>query len=55
VCPADCWNAACYRQRHVVASSFDVLLQPNLDYDAAIKEACRFCEHFLANGPLKEA
>ena len=28
-----------------------MLLNPNRDYDAAVKQVCRFCEHFLVNGP----
>lgn len=33
------------------ARDFGVLLNPNRDYDAAVKQVCRFCEHFLVNGP----
>ena len=50
-CPADCHYAACHRPTHVVCEDFGVLLNPNRDYDAAVKEVCRFCEHFLVNGP----
>lgn len=50
-CPADCHFAACHRPTHVVASDFELLLNPQRDYDAAVKEICRFCEHFLKNGP----
>ncbi len=50
-CPADCHFAACSRSTHVVATDFDLLLNPERDYEAAIKEICRFCEHFLKNGP----
>ena len=50
-CPADCHFAACHRATHVVASDFGLLLNPERDYEAAIKEVCRFCEHFLKNGP----
>lgn len=27
------------------------MLNPDRDYDAAVKEVCRICEHFLNNGP----
>ena len=27
------------------------MLNPERDYDAAVKEVCRFCEHFLVHGP----
>lgn len=50
-CPADCHFAACFRKRHVVCQDFAVLLNPERDYDAAIKEICRFCEYFLKEGP----
>ena len=50
-CPADCHYAACGRPTHVVATDFDLLLNPERDYEAAVKEICRFCEHFLVNGP----
>ena len=50
-CPADCHYAACFRETHVVATDFGVILNPERDYDAAVKEVCRFCEHFLAHVP----
>ena len=50
-CPADCHYAACHRPTHVVCDDFDVLLNPKRDYEAAIKQVCRFCEFFLINGP----
>lgn len=50
-CPADCHFAACTRPRHVVCGDFALLLNPERDYDAAVKEICRFCEHFLTKGP----
>ena len=50
-CPADCHFAACHRKTHVVCGDFDLLLNPERDYDAAVKQVCRFCEHFLKHGP----
>ncbi|MEG0505125.1 MAG: hypothetical protein RR547_10820 [Raoultibacter sp.] len=50
-CPADCHFAACHRKTHVVATDFTLLLNPELDYEASVKEVCRFCEFFLNNGP----
>ncbi len=50
-CPADCHFAACMRPAHVVCGDFDLLLNPDRDYDCANKEICRFCEFFLKNGP----
>lgn len=50
-CPADCHYAACRRETHRVACDFSVLLNPDRDYESAIKQVCRFCEYFLENGP----
>ena len=50
-CPADCHYAACHRHTHVVCEDFGILLNPQRDYEAAVKQVCRFCEHFLVNGP----
>ncbi|MDD6289527.1 MAG: hypothetical protein PUA57_04990 [Eggerthellales bacterium] len=50
-CPADCNYSACYRSTHVVASDFNLILNPDLNYDASVKEVCRVCEFFLKNGP----
>ena len=49
-CPADCHFAACFRPTHVVCTDFGKLLNPSRDFDAAIKEICRFCEFFLEHG-----
>ena len=35
----------------MVCDDFDLLLNPERDYDAAVREICRFCEHFLKHGP----
>ena len=50
-CPADCHYAACQRPTHKVEDDFGILLNPERDYDAAVKEVCRFCEFFLTKGP----
>ncbi len=50
-CPANCYYAACYRNCHVVCTDFNMLLNPERNYDAAVREICRFCEYFLQNGP----
>ena len=53
-CPADCKFTACDRPTHVVCRDILTLLDPDLNYDAAMKEVCRVCEHFLHNGPRFE-
>ncbi|MEF9925522.1 MAG: hypothetical protein RR917_04315 [Eggerthellaceae bacterium] len=50
-CPADCHFAACHRGTHKVATDFNLLLNPELNYNASVKEVCHFCEFFLKNGP----
>ena len=50
-CPADCHYAACIRPTHRVCDDFEILLNPSRDYEAAVKQVCRFCEHFLIHGP----
>lgn len=50
-CPADCHFAACQRETHTVEKDLNVLLNPELDYEAAIKQVCRFCTFFLTHGP----
>ncbi|MEG1624319.1 MAG: hypothetical protein RR300_05610 [Raoultibacter sp.] len=51
-CPADCYFAACSRPTHKVATDFSLLLNPELNYNASVKEVCHFCEFFLSEGPL---
>jgi hypothetical protein len=50
ICPADCRFAACTRPTHEVCTDFEILLNPDLDYEAARKEICRFCRFFLTQG-----
>ncbi|MDO4183313.1 MAG: hypothetical protein Q4E12_06895 [Coriobacteriia bacterium] len=50
-CPADCCFSECTRPTHVVATDIVMMLNPDLNYDAAVKEVCRACEHFLTQGP----
>ena len=50
-CPADCHYAACHRPTHEVCDDFELLLNPDLGYDAAVKEVCHFCTFFLTHGP----
>ena len=50
-CPADCHYAACHNPMHKVATDVNVILNPDLNYDASVKQVCRVCEFFLKNGP----
>ncbi len=51
LCPSECFNADCFRPNHKVATDFELLLNPDRDYDAAVKECCHWCEFFLKHGP----
>lgn len=53
-CPADCYYAACHRPTHKVATDVNVILNPDLNYDASVKQVCRVCEFFLTRGPAAE-
>jgi len=50
-CPAECHFAACTRPSHVVEDDLDLLLNPEMDYEATVKEICKFCHFFLTQGP----
>lgn len=50
-CPADCNFASCFRPAHEACGDFALLLNPERDYDAAVKEICKFCTNFLVHGP----
>lgn len=50
-CPAECHYSVCTRPTRKVATDILMLLNPDLNYDAAVKETCRICEFFLTNGP----
>ncbi|MCL1799527.1 MAG: hypothetical protein FWG23_07310 [Eggerthellaceae bacterium] len=50
-CPADCFYTACDRPTHRLEQDLGILLNPDLDYEAAVKQVCRFCTFFLTQGP----
>ena len=54
-CPVDCAFAECTRPTHKVAEDMMLLLDPDIDRSAAIKECCCICEFFLTNGPKLES
>ena len=54
-CPAECHFAACDRPTHQVTQDPLALLDPDIDFDAAVKEGCRICEFFLTHGPQRDA
>ena len=50
-CPAECHFAACSRPTHKVVTDPLELLNPDINFDAAVKEGCKICSFFLQNGP----
>lgn len=50
-CVLDCMYTFCDRPQHEMATDLDLLLDPTVDRNAAMKEACRSCAHFLKHGP----
>ncbi len=51
LCPARCIYGRCSSPRQTVPSDPLMLLEPDVDRSAAIKEQCLYCEHFLTSGP----
>lgn len=50
-CPAECQYSQCTRPTHKAVTDVMLLLNPDLNYDASVKEVCRVCEFFLTHGP----
>lgn len=50
-CPSKCAFAKCDRPTHELTTDPELLLNPNVDRDAAIKEECTYCGFFLRNAP----
>lgn len=51
-CPGDCKFAVCDRPTHEVAWGLDMLANPEVDREVAVKEYCRTCKFFIAHGPV---
>lgn len=50
-CPAECYYAKCSRPQHRVTADPSLVFDPDIDRDAAIKDVCLSCAHFLSQGP----
>ncbi len=50
-CPTECNFSSCDRPTHKPVTDILDLLNPELDYDASVKEVCRMCTFFLQHGP----
>lgn len=51
MCPMRCFFATCDRPTHVLTSDPELVFDPTIDRDQAIKQSCIYCEFFLKNGP----
>lgn len=50
-CPQKCAFTQCDRSTYVFTCDPALIFSVDVDREAAIKEACHFCEHFLKHGP----
>ena len=50
-CLLDCMYTICDRPQHVETTDLDLLLDPTIDRQKAVKMGCCTCENFLKNGP----
>ncbi|MBQ9691101.1 MAG: hypothetical protein IJV62_03230 [Eggerthellaceae bacterium] len=50
-CPAECKFATCDLPSHRQAVGLQILDNPDVDRNAAIKEQCRTCLFFIQHGP----
>ena len=53
-CPLDCRYTDCPRPTHKRATDMALIFDETIDRNAVAKEACRYCEFFLKNGPRVE-
>lgn len=51
ICPKDCQFSWCERKTHKATTDIMLLLDPDVDRRAAIKEYCYSCEFFLKHAP----
>ncbi len=54
MCPTKCAFANCERPQHVLTSDPAMVFRADVDRNAAIKQLCIYCEHFLTRGPRLE-
>lgn len=51
LCPVRCMYGSCSSPRHATPSDPLMLLDPEVDRSAAVREQCLYCEHFLTHAP----
>ena len=53
-CPTKCAFAQCDRSTHELTVDPELIFDPDVDREQAIKEECLFCAFFLTRGPRRE-
>ncbi|MDR2197340.1 MAG: hypothetical protein LBO07_05180 [Coriobacteriales bacterium] len=51
LCVAECFYAQCRRPTREVATDYELLFDPDVDRQVAVKEICRSCVFFLRHAP----
>lgn len=51
MCPTKCAFAGCDRPQHELTTDPALIFSPDVDREAAIKQTCLYCAHFLTRGP----
>ncbi len=51
MCPTKCVFSNCERPTHQLTDDPELVFGSPVDRNAAIKQVCLFCEHFLTRGP----
>ena len=54
-CPTKCAFANCQRPTHEITSDPELIFDPGVDRETAIKDICMYCDFFLRNGPRVSA
>lgn len=50
-CPVECYYAKCGNATHVPTADPALIFDTTIDRDAAVKQQCVYCAHFLTKGP----
>ncbi len=54
-CPSKCAFAKCDRQTHEMTIEPELVFDPSVRREDAIKEECLYCGFFLRNGPRRSS
>lgn len=54
MCPTRCAFSTCDRETHVMTTDPELIFDATVDRNAARKQSCLYCEHFLKHGPRRK-